>query len=146
MSQAPIELISRVPLFADLDRKELESLGRTFKLREVRSGDTIVSEDKAAAGFFVIDEGTAAVTVHGQPRGTLGSGDYFGEIALIDEGARTATITAETDVRLYGLTFWEFRPLVEQNASIAWKLLQALAKKLREVEAREPAISGEPAA
>jgi CRP/FNR family transcriptional regulator, cyclic AMP receptor protein len=131
---APVELIQRVPLFSDLDRKELESLARTFKEREVAAGDTVVSEDSGAAGFFVIEDGTAKVTVRGEERGTLGPGDYFGEIALIDEGARTATITAETDMRLYGLTFWEFRPLVEQNAGIAWKLLQALARRLRQAE------------
>jgi CRP-like cAMP-binding protein len=131
---APVELIRRVPLFSDLDRKELESLARTFKEREVASGDTVVSEDSGAAGFFVIEDGTAKVTVHGEERGTLGPGDYFGEIALIDEGARTATITADSDMRLYGLTFWEFRPLVEQNASIAWKLLQTLARRLRQAE------------
>jgi CRP/FNR family transcriptional regulator, cyclic AMP receptor protein len=133
---APTELLQRVPLFSDLDRKELDSLARTFKERTVSAGDTVVSEDSGAAGFFVIEDGTAKVSVHGQERGTLGPGDYFGEIALIDEGARTATITAETDMRLYGLTFWEFRPLVEQNASIAWKLLQALARQLRQAEAR----------
>ena len=131
---APVELIQRVPLFSDLDRKELESLARTFKERSVPAGDPVVSEDKGAAGFFVIEDGTAQVTVHGEDRGKLGPGDYFGEIALIDEGARTATITAESDMRLYGLTFWEFRPLVEQNASIAWKMLQTLARRLRQAE------------
>jgi CRP/FNR family cyclic AMP-dependent transcriptional regulator len=140
MAGAPADLIKSVPLFADLDRRELDSLARTFKSRDVAAGETIVSEDKGAAGFFVIDEGTANVTVHGEARGTLGKGDYFGEIALIDEGARTATITADTDVRLWGLTFWEFRPLVEGNATIAWKLLQALAKKLRELEKSRPAL------
>jgi CRP-like cAMP-binding protein len=137
MDQAPLELIRSVPLFEGLDRRELDNLARTFRAREVDAGDTVVSEDKAAAGFFIIEHGMAKVTVRGQDRGTLTAGDYFGEIALLDEGARTATITAETDMRLFGLTFWEFRPLVEQNASIAWKLLQALARKLREVEARE---------
>src|SRR3954463_11318312 len=134
---APTELLQRVPLFSDLDRKELESLSRTFKERTVSAGDTVVNEDSGAAGFFVIEDGNANVTVHGQERGKLGPGDYFGEIALIDEGARTATVTAESDMRLYGLTFWEFRPLVEQDARVAWKLLQALARKLREIEARE---------
>jgi CRP/FNR family transcriptional regulator, cyclic AMP receptor protein len=132
-----VELIRSVSLFEDLDRRELETLSRTFKERTVAAGDTIVSEDRTAAGFFVVDEGVARVTVRGQDRGTVGPGDFFGEIALLDEGARTATITAATDMRLYGLTFWEFRPLVERNASIAWKLLQALARKLREVEARQ---------
>ena len=134
---APVELIKRVPLFSDLDKRELESLARTFKERQVSAGETVVSEDSGAAGFFVVEDGTAKVSVHGEERGTVGPGDYFGEIALIDEGARTATVTADTDMRLYGLTFWEFRPLVEQNASIAWKLLQALARRLRQAESRQ---------
>jgi CRP/FNR family cyclic AMP-dependent transcriptional regulator len=134
--EAPIELIKGVPLFADLDKKELQSLTRSFKRHDYAAGESIVSESEGPSRFFVIHDGTATVTVHGQARGTLGAGDYFGEIALIDKGVRTATITAETDVRLFGLTFWEFRPLVEENASIAWKLLQAMAKRVRELEAR----------
>src|SRR3954449_5852983 len=133
---APTELLRRVPLFSDLDRKELESLARTFKERNVSAGDTVVNEDSGAAGFFVIEDGTAKVTVHGQERGTLGPGDYFGEIALIDEGARSATVTADSELRCYGMTSWEFRPLVETNAAIAWHLLQTMAKRLRAAEQR----------
>ena len=82
------------------------------------------------------------MTVHGEERATLGPGDYFGEVALIDEGARTATIVAKTDLRCYGLTSWEFRPLVESNGEIAWKLLQTLAKRLRAVRAaRRPSLA-----
>jgi pyruvate,water dikinase len=77
------------------------------------------------------DSGQASVSCKGTAVATLGPGDYFGEIALIDGGARSATVTATTDLVCYGLTFWEFRPLIERNSGIAWKLLQALAKRLR---------------
>ena len=136
-AEAPTELIQKVPLFADLDKSELDMLTRSFKERTFQAGQTVAEEGSGGVGFFVIDDGTAKVVVHGEERGKLGPGDYFGEIALIDEGARSASITAETDLRCYGLTSWEFRPLVETNASIAWKLLQAMAKKLRAAEQRE---------
>jgi CRP-like cAMP-binding protein len=77
------------------------------------------------------------VTVGGDERTTLKAGDHFGEVALIDEGARTATITAKTPLVCYGLTAWEFKPLVEGNGVIAWKLLQTLAKRLRASDARD---------
>ncbi len=134
---APVELLQRVPLFADLDRRELETLARSFKERTFKSGDTVAAEGRGGVGFFIIDDGEASVSVRGQDRATLRSGDYFGEVALLDEGARTATITATSDLRCYGLTSWEFRPLVEGNASIAWKLLGTLAKRLRAAEQRD---------
>ena len=136
MAASP-ELLQRVPLFADLERRELQSLASSFKERTFSAGQTVATEGSGGVGFFVIDDGQAKVTRGGQEVATLGPGDYFGEIALIDEGARTASITAETELRCYGLTSWEFRPLVEMNAGIAWKLLQAMAKRLRQAEGRE---------
>jgi len=129
---ATVEQLKRVELFQDLDRKELNSLASSFKERTFNPGETVVSEGSGGVGFFVIDDGQAKVTVHGEERARLGPGDSFGELALIDEGGRTASVVADTELRCYGLTSWEFRPLVEQNASIAWKMLQALAKQLRE--------------
>jgi CRP-like cAMP-binding protein len=131
VAEAPVELLQRVPLFADFGRRDLERLARSFKERTFRAGSTIASEGKGGAGFFVIEEGEATVSVHGADRGKLGPGDYFGEIALIDDGSRSATVTADTELRCYGLTAWEFRPLVEGNAAIAWKLLETMAKRLR---------------
>jgi CRP/FNR family transcriptional regulator, cyclic AMP receptor protein len=129
---ASVDQLKRVPLFADLDQRELQSLASSFKERIFEAGSTVVGEGSGGVGFFIIDEGDAKVTVGGEERARLGPGQYFGELALIDEGTRTATITAETELKCYGLTSWEFRPLVEGNSQIAWKLLQALAKQLRE--------------
>jgi CRP/FNR family cyclic AMP-dependent transcriptional regulator len=131
---APVELIQKVPLFSGLDRKELEDLAGWFKERSFSEGDEVVSEGRGGIGFFVIEDGQAGVNVRGEERASLGPGDHFGEVALIDEGARSATITAKSNLRTYGLTSWEFRPLVENNASIAWKLLQTMAKRLRAAE------------
>jgi CRP/FNR family cyclic AMP-dependent transcriptional regulator len=131
MAEAPLELLQRVPIFADFDRGDLQRLARSFKERTFEAGSTVAAEGKSAAGFFVIESGEASVSVRGEERAKLGAGDYFGEIALLDDGARSATITADTDLHCFGLTSWEFRPLVESNASIAWKLLETLAKRLR---------------
>jgi CRP/FNR family transcriptional regulator, cyclic AMP receptor protein len=131
---APVELLQKVPLFSDLERRELETLARSFKERRFDEGDTVTAEGTGGVGFFVIGEGEAAVTAGGEQRKTLKAGDYFGEVALIDEGARTATITAKTPLVCYGLTAWEFKPLVESNGGIAWKLLQTLASRLRAAE------------
>jgi CRP/FNR family transcriptional regulator, cyclic AMP receptor protein len=125
------ETIARVPLFTGLEKRDLERIADSFKERNYSAGETIAGEGQGGAGFFIIGEGTAKVTVQGQDRATLGPGDYFGEIALIDEGARTATITALSELVCYGLTYWDFRPLVQENGAIGWKLLQSLAKKLR---------------
>jgi CRP-like cAMP-binding protein len=133
---APVDLLRRVPIFSELDPSELERISRSFRDRTFEAGQEVVTEGRGGVGFFVIEEGEATVSVHGEERGKIGPGDYFGEVALIDEGPRSATITAETDLKTWGLTPWDFRPLVETNAAIAWKLLQALAKKLRAAEAR----------
>jgi CRP-like cAMP-binding protein len=129
-----VELLQRVPLFAELEPRELERLSGSFKERTFPSGETIATEGEGGAGFFVIESGEAVVRVHGDERGRLGPGDYFGDIAMIDQGDRTATIEAESELKTYGLTFWDFRPLVESDARIAWPLLQAMAKRLRAAE------------
>jgi CRP/FNR family transcriptional regulator, cyclic AMP receptor protein len=136
MAEAPVELLQRVPLFAAFDRGDLQRLARSFKERTFEAGHAVAQEGRGGAGFFVIESGDATVSVRGEERAKLGPGDYFGEIALIDEGGRSATITADSELRCYGLTSWEFRPLVESNASIAWQLLETLAKRLRAAQQR----------
>jgi CRP/FNR family cyclic AMP-dependent transcriptional regulator len=134
MPGAPIDVLRRVRLFAELEDDELEQVAALFKERDFPEGETIIKEGSGGASFYVIEAGEADVTIGGDHRATLKAGDYFGEIALLDEGARIATVTAKTYLDCYGLTLWEFRPLVEQNGAIAWKLLQTLARELRQVE------------
>jgi CRP-like cAMP-binding protein len=130
-----VELLQRIPLFAELEPRELERLGESFKERTFSAGEPVATEGEGGAGFFVIESGEASVTVHGDERGRLGPGDYFGDVAMIDQGDRTASIKAESDLKCYGLTFWDFRPIVESEPRIAWPLLQAMAKRLRQAEA-----------
>src|SRR3954452_6365402 len=131
MAGAPVEALRRIPLFADLDQRETKQISRLFKERRSAAGETLVQTGSGGAAFYVIAAGEATVTVGGKSRATLQAGDHFGEIALIDEGTRTATITATTDVVCYGLTHWDFRPVVEANGTIGFKLLHSLAKMLR---------------
>ena len=95
------------------------------------AGETVVQQGSGGAAFYVIDSGEARVSVGGEERATLGAGDHFGELALIDEGTRTATITASSELVCYGVTFWDFRPLVESSGVIGWKLLQSLVRMYR---------------
>jgi len=128
---APVDMLKKVPLFAGLDNKELQQIAASMRERKFKAGDTVTQEGAGGVGFFVVEQGQADVSVGGESKGSVGPGDYFGEIALINESPRTATLTARTDMLCYGMTPWDFRPLVESNSTIAWKLLTAMAEKMR---------------
>ncbi len=128
---ASVDMLQKVPLFAGLDKKELEEIAISMRERRFKAGDTVTQEGAGGVGFFVVQEGEAEVKVGGEVKGSVGPGEYFGEIALINESPRTATLTARTDMLCYGMTPWDFRPLVESNSTIAWKLLTAMAEKMR---------------
>jgi len=125
----PSPSLQRVELFAGMDRRQYEQIARLLKERRFAKGETVIMEGSGGAAFFIIAlwRGQGFEQRH-QPRYPR-AGPYFGEVALIDGGPRSATVTAATDLVCYGLTFWEFRPLVERNGTIGWRLLQALAKQ-----------------
>ncbi|MFL5862737.1 MAG: cyclic nucleotide-binding domain-containing protein [Solirubrobacteraceae bacterium] len=131
MAGAPVDVLHQVPLFAELGQADLTDVARLFKKRHFSKGETVTKEGSGGAAFFLIESGEAQVTVRGQPRPPLTAGAHFGEIALIDGRERSATITASSDLVCYGLTYWDFQPLVQKNAAIAWGLLQSVTKSLR---------------
>ena len=137
MPGASPELLDSVPLFAGLPARERQEIASWMTERLLDSGDSIVVEGREGVGFFVIEAGTARVSVAGEDVRRLGPGDFFGEIALISGSPRSATVTAETPLRCWGLTSWDFRPLVQKDATVAWILLETLAKMLAEGRAPE---------
>ena len=137
MATDPAEALRHVSLLHGLEDRERQRLAKELHERTFPEGSTIVAEGATGTGFFVIGEGNATVTVHGQERGRLGPGDAFGEMALIDDAPRSATITADTDVRAFGMTPWEFKPFVLSHPEVAWKLLQSLTRRLRSAQSDE---------
>jgi CRP-like cAMP-binding protein len=134
-----VETLGRVPLFAAVKRRELDRLAKVMSARTFSEGEAITTEGQSGVGFFVIEEGNATVSLKGDILRTLGPGDYVGEVALIDEGPRTATVVASTDLRCRGMAAWEFRSFVQEHPEVAWPLLQTLAARLREADARAEA-------
>jgi pyruvate,water dikinase len=133
-SDGPGEVLGRARLFSGLEKHDVDKIAALFKERRFAEGETVIKEGSGGASFYVIIAGSATVTIGGEPRAILQAGDHFGEIALLDEGARIATITASSELVCQGLTLWEFRPLVEKNGIIGWTLMQNLAKELRAAE------------
>jgi len=125
------ESLRDVPLFSDIEGRDLKRLADSMKEQSFSAGDEVVAEGKGGVGFFVILEGTARVTRGGEELGTLGPGDYFGEMALIDGEDRVASVHAETGLRCASMTTWNFRPFVKGHPDVAWALLTALTKRVR---------------
>jgi CRP-like cAMP-binding protein len=132
-----LDTLARVELFSGLGRRELNRIAEAMTERTFPAGEVVTTEGEPGVGFYVIEHGRARVMMHGDEVGQLGAGDYFGEIALIAETPRVATITAETELRCYGMTSWDFRRVVERNGEIAWSLLASTARKLYENAERE---------
>jgi CRP-like cAMP-binding protein len=137
MPAASLQLLRGVPLFANASDAFLERLSGEFFERTYRAGDSIAEEGASGKTFVVIESGEATVLVHGSEVGKLGAGQAFGEMALIDKSARSATVRAETDAHCYLLPVWSFRPIVEEHPEMAWALLESLAQRIRDVESRQ---------
>jgi CRP/FNR family transcriptional regulator, cyclic AMP receptor protein len=129
--------LGNVPIFSGCSKRELSVIARAAKEVSHRAGTVIAREGERGIGLFLILEGECSVSIGGRTRAKLGPGDFFGEVALLDGGPRTATVTALTPVRLVGITGWVFRGLLMEHPSIALKTLEAVAGRLRSVS-KEP--------
>jgi CRP/FNR family cyclic AMP-dependent transcriptional regulator len=134
--QGALEELARVPLFSACSKKELQLIARRSEQVEVPAGKVLVREGAAGAEFFVIIEGEAEVSRHGQRVATLGPGAFFGDLALLDRAPRNATITALTPMELMVLGQREFAAMIDDVPGFAHKLLTGLAHRLREYDAR----------
>jgi len=126
-----VEWLRQVPLFSACSKRELRAIAGVVKEVDHPKGTVIAREGNPGVGLFVIVDGEAVVTIGGRRMAVLRRGDYFGEIALLDGGPRSATVTARSDVRLLGLTEWVFRGLLQEHPSIAVKTLESMAGRLR---------------
>lgn len=131
MSKRAVEMMGSVPLFSGLSKKELEKVCVSCRETEFPEGRAIIQEGAGGVGFHLILEGEVEVVKGDRVEATLGPGKFFGEMSLIDGGPRSATVRAKTPVVTWALTSWEFRPLLENNPSIAMKLLEELSRRLR---------------
>jgi CRP/FNR family cyclic AMP-dependent transcriptional regulator len=132
-----VDQISKVPIFSGCSKRELAIIARASKVVSHKEGTVIAREGERGIGLFLILEGQCRVSIGGKTKAKLGPGDFFGEVALLDGGPRTATVTAMTPVRLIGITGWVFRGLLMEHPSIALKTLESVAGRLRSVS-KEP--------
>jgi CRP-like cAMP-binding protein len=130
------DLVRGISLFAELDEASVSRLADEFIERTFEPGQEIATEGLGGLNFFVVESGEGTFSVHGNEVGTFGSGDSFGEVALVDKSARSATVTATSRLRAYALPVWSFRSFAESRPSVTWKLLELLADRLRSAEHR----------
>ena len=132
-----VDALQGIPLFSDLNQRQLKRIARDVKERTFSEGTSVVEQgEMSGIGFFLIVEGEASVVVDGRRVARLRPGDHFGELALITESTRTATVSALTPLRCLELTAWDFREAAKEHADITWKLLQHVVAVLIEERAR----------
>jgi len=128
------EILAGVPLFSGCDRKELSQISSLATEIDVPEGKVLAQQGTPGREFYVILEGKAGVSIDGRDVAILGPGDFFGEMALLDQGLRVATVTAETPMEVAVLDPREFATLVEEHPGVARKIMKGLAQRLRDSE------------
>jgi CRP-like cAMP-binding protein len=128
------EALSNVILFSGCDSKEISQIASLTTEVDVPEGKVLAREGEPGREFYVILDGKAAVSIDGRDVATLGPGDFFGEMALLDQGPRVATVVASTPMDVAVLDPREFATLIEEHPAVARKVLKVMAQRLREAE------------
>ncbi len=127
-----MELIKSVPLFSGCSKRELSLLAGIADEMEFGPAQAIVTEGETGVGLQVVMEGKVKVVVGGRTRRVLGPGAFFGEIALLDGGPRSATVVADSDVRTLAIPAWSFNAVLKAEPGLSHKMLLELARRIRE--------------
>jgi len=135
----PIDIaaLRSIPLLSGVSDRDLKKLAGNLRERTYSDGETVVAEGSGGIGFFFILQGKADVSIRGEKRGTMKAGDYFGELALLDdEAGRTATVVASGELTTAAMTSWQFKPFVTEHPEMAWELMRTMVKRLNASEQR----------
>ena len=127
---ASVEDIAAVPIFSSLDPDQLATVANWFDAEDVEEGVKLVGEGCHGYSFFVLAEGTASVTAEGEELATLRAGDFFGEVAMLDSGRRTASVTSTAPARLFVMFGTEFRQLQDAYPEIADRITLAMKERV----------------
>jgi CRP-like cAMP-binding protein len=133
-----LDLLHRIPLFSGFDRRRLERLGMLADEVDVPSGKVLMRQGESGADMMVLVRGSVAVERDGARINTLGPGDFFGEIALVDGGPRTATITTEEPSTLLVITHRDFHAMMDEFPEVADQVMNALANRVRTLDPDSP--------
>lgn len=134
MAKDAADVLKEVPLFGGLSRSELKRIAKEAREEVYSPGQDIVSEGQAGGPFFCITEGLANLLIDGKKVQDLPTGSYFGEMALLEGGKRTATVRAETHVKALAISSWNFLAILEESWEITRKILAELSRRVRELE------------
>ena len=133
---AKVDHLAKVKLFRGCTRRELEALARITTDVTVPAGKVLCREGEIGHECFIVVEGEATVSIDGDHVATVGSGGFFGELALLDGGQRVATVTASTEMELYVLNNGEFYALLNDVPTVSRRMLEALGARLREADSQ----------
>ena len=131
MSASKTDLLSRVPLFAQLTRHDLEFVASRADEVDAAAGQVLTTQGRLGDSFYVLLAGEAEVEIDGRPRRTLTTGDFFGEISMLDRGLATATIKCTTPARLLVMSHAQFRDAIKSSDGLLVKVLAAMGERLR---------------